>query len=399
MRIGMMLDAYKPHVSGITNFVSLNKRALEAAGHKVFVFTFGDLDYEDDELNVVRSPGVPLSHTGYYFSFRYSRRARRKLQTMDIVHVHHPFLSGRLALRYCRPYNIPVVFTNHTRYDLYAQSYLPIVPEEVGTAFLQTYIPWFCREVDLVIAPSAGLLDVLRDMGVECQMEVIPNGVDLGPLRTPARPIPRADLGFGPEDVVLIYVGRLGPEKNLTFLVRAFAGTRAAYPEAKLLLVGDGPERENLEAQVASSGLEGGVRFAGMVAYADLPGYLAAADIFATASVTEVHPLSVIEALAVGLPVIGIRSPGIEDTVVDGENGFLSSNDLAVFTAKLSRLVAEGDSRQRMSQRARETAEQYAIERTSARLEGCYQRLVGDKPRRRETTLQLRWQRLVDRFT
>jgi len=359
MRIGMLADAYKPHISGVTNFISLNKKALEAKGHKVFVFTFGDLDYEDDELNVIRSPGVPLSDTGFYFSFHYSRWARRKLRTMDIVHVHHPFLSGRLALHYCRPYNIPVAFTNHTRYDLYAQSYLPIVPEEVGTAFLQAYLPWFCREVDLVIAPSAGLREVLRSMGVESQIEVIPNGVDLGPLRAPARPVPRADLGFGREDVVLIYVGRLGPEKNLTFLVRAFAGTSAAYPQAKLLLVGDGPERENLEAQVASSGLEGRVRFAGMVAYADLPGYLAAADVFATASVTEVHPLSVIEALAVGLPVMGIRSPGIEDTIVDGDNGFLSTNDLAVFTAKLSRLVAESDSRQRMSQRARETAEQY----------------------------------------
>jgi glycosyltransferase involved in cell wall biosynthesis len=83
---------------------------------------------------------------------------------MDLVHAHHPFLSARLALRYCRPFNIPIAFTNHTRYDLYAQAYLPALPDQIGTAFLQAYMPWLCREVDLVIAPSAGLQRVLAGL-------------------------------------------------------------------------------------------------------------------------------------------------------------------------------------------------------------------------------------------
>ena len=157
MRIGMMTDVYKPHVSGITNYISLNKEYIEKAGHEVFIFTFGDLDYKDDEQRVVRSPGLPLTDTGYYLSFRYSRRAKALLQTMDLVHVHHPFLSGRLALNYCRPLRIPIVFTNHTRYDLYAQAYLPLLPEEFSDTFLQSYMPTFCQAVDLVISPSAGM--------------------------------------------------------------------------------------------------------------------------------------------------------------------------------------------------------------------------------------------------
>ena len=122
MRIGMMADTYKPYVSGITNYIDLNKRALEREGHEVYVFTFGDLDYRDDELRVVRSPGVPLADTGYYLSLRYKTAYKKLLQTMDVVHVHHPFLSGRLSLNYCRRVSIPIVFTNHTRYDLYAQA-------------------------------------------------------------------------------------------------------------------------------------------------------------------------------------------------------------------------------------------------------------------------------------
>ena len=157
MRIGMMVDSYKPYVSGITNYVEINKRYLELAGQDVVVFTFGDLESKNVEPHVIYSHGVPLSDSGFYFSVRYSRAAKQLLQTMDIVHVHHPFLSGRLALRYCRLLQIPIVYTNHTRYDLYAQAYLPMVPEEMSQGLLQAYMPSFCEAVDLVIAPSAGM--------------------------------------------------------------------------------------------------------------------------------------------------------------------------------------------------------------------------------------------------
>ncbi|HEX2698193.1 MAG TPA: glycosyltransferase, partial [Anaerolineales bacterium] len=179
MRIGMLADAYKPRVSGITNYIDLNKRYLEKAGHDVFVFTFGDQDYQDDELRVIRSPGLPLVDTGYYLSFSYSPEAKKLLQTMDVVHVHHPFLSGRLALRYCQPLHIPIVFTNHTRYDLYAQAYLPILPEEISDSLLQAYISSFCEAMDLVVSPSPGMANVLREMGVTSHIEVVPNGVEL----------------------------------------------------------------------------------------------------------------------------------------------------------------------------------------------------------------------------
>ena len=398
MRIGMMADLYKPHMSGVTNFIALNKRMLEKAGHDVYVFTFGDPDYVDDEPNVVRSPGIPLAETGAYLSLSYPKRIRRLLQSMDLVHAHHPFLSARLAIRYCRSFNIPIVFTNHTRYDLYAQAYLPLLPDQVGTVFLEAYLPWLCREMDLVIAPSAGLQRVLVGLGVQSPIVVLPNGIDLEPFRQPGEPRSPEALGLAPGGVILIYVGRLGPEKNLTLLVRAFAGVASAYPEARLLLVGDGPERDNLEDQVSRSGLRGRVGFTGLVEYADLPAYLALADGFVTASVTEVHPLSVIEAMASGLPVLGIASPGIEDTIVDGQTGYLSPDDLPAFTAKMTRLVADRESRVAMSGRARQAAEEYAIERTSARQVEYYHKLVLERPRR-ERRARMLWQRVVDRWT
>lgn len=377
MRIGMMTDVYKPHISGITNHISLTKRFLEAMGNEVFVFTFGEDDDYDNEPNIIHSPGLPLVDTGYYLNIRYNLAAQRVLRTMDIVHVHHPFLSGRLALRYCQPRNIPIVFTNHTRYDLYAHAYLPVLPEGISETFLKAYLPSFCSSCELVIAPSSGMREVLRRFGVETSIEVVPNGVDLSPLRAKLEPIDRSTLGFSEKDVVLIYTGRLGPEKNLPFLLRSFAGTAKAYDEVGLLIVGSGQERENLEDRVQYMGITDRVHFTGMVAYEDLPRYLAAADAFVTPSLTEVHPLSVIEAMAAGLPVLGIQSPGVGDIVQNGVNGILAEEeDVAVFTAKMVRLVTEHDYRHKLGAQAQLQAADYAIERTTQILCQHYNSLI-----------------------
>ena len=136
-----------------------------------------------------------------------------------------------------------------------------------------------------------------------------------------ARPLLRADFGFSADDILFIYVGRLGPEKNLDFLLRAFNGVAQAFDHVRLLILGDGPARADMEALASSLGLSACVRFEGMIPYDKLPAYLAMCDAFVTASVTEVHPLSVIEAMGAGLPVLGIESPGVGDTVEDGRDG------------------------------------------------------------------------------
>jgi 1,2-diacylglycerol 3-alpha-glucosyltransferase len=385
VRVGMMLDMYKPYISGVTNYVTLNKRVLEAQGHTVFVFTFGGEDYEDDELHVVRSPGLPLSvkDTGISINLRYSRAAQRKVRSMDVVHVQHPFLSGQLALRYARARGVPVIFTNHTRYDLYAHHYLPsFIPEAVSQTFLQTYLPSFCQRCDLVIAPSPGIAAVLRDLGVASEIKVIPNGIELSPFQAPVSTRTRAELGLPAGGIVLMYLGRLGPEKNLAFLLRAFNGVAAACPDVVLALVGDGPETDNLRDQAQKAGLSSRVCFLGQVPHEEVPTYLHAADVFVTASETEVHPFSLIEAMAAGLPALGIASPGVGDTIVDGENGLLSTPDLAVFTAKLVRLVMEPDLRRALAAEALESCRQYDIHRTAALVLREYERLAGQRTMR-----------------
>ncbi len=393
-----MTDVYKPHISGITNYISLNKRFLEKEGHQVYIFTFSNDEYQDDETNVIRSPGLPLMDTGYFFNINYRREARVILRSMDVVHVHHPFLSGTLAIRYCRPRGIPIIFTNHTRYDLYAKAYLPGLPDAIGETALEAYLPSFCRACDMVISPSPSVKKILENMKVTVPIDVVPNGVDLQPFETIIDPIDRAALGFSSEDILLIYTGRLGPEKNLSFLLRCFAGIAKAYGNIGLLLVGDGPERENLTDLVAHLGVDSRVRFLGMVPYEDIRCYLATADLFVTASVTEVHPLSVIEAMAVGLPVLGINSPGVGDIIQDGVNGCLAEDeDMAAFTAKMARMVTEHEMRQQMGKSASAIAQTYSIKKTSRMMIEMYQKVI-DQSMNHRRSFRIRLQRIMDKW-
>lgn len=379
MRIGQLTDCYKPTINGVTHFVCLHKKVLEAWGHQAYVFTIGNRDYQDTEPNVIRSPAVPLSETGYHLGLRYSRRARKLAETMDVLHIHHPFLAGRQAVRIARKANIPLVFTNHTRYSLLARYYLPFLPEELPDGFLKAYLPPFAAQCDLVVAPSEGVVRWLGSLGVEAPIEVIPNGVEVERVAHPTAPLTRADLGLPEEACVAITVGRVGPEKNLPFLLRAFSRAVEQSPDLHLVIVGDGPKRENLEEIARWAGLNDRVHMVGAVSYEEVPNWLAMADFFVIASTAESHPLAVLEAIAAGLPVLGIPSPGIEESIQDGDNGLLSPENVDAFAHRMARLAADADLRARLAEGARQSRRRFDIRRTSARLLAHYERLVEER--------------------
>jgi len=377
MRIGMMADIYKTHVSGVTNSLTLSKHWLEKMGHEVFVFTFGDDEVIETEKNVVLTSGLQVVDTGFYLNLRYNKIARHLLYSMDITHVHHPFVSGSLAMRYCVPRNIPIVFTNHSRYDLITQAYLPILPESISEAAFKAYLSPFYRACDLIIVPSHSMCKVLADQfGINSPVEIIPNGVDLTPYRAGNQPIDRTMFGFSTNNVISTYVGRLSPEKNLSLLIRAFYGVAMTYDHVRLLIVGDGPDRENLEAQVKHMNIDNKVHFTGMVDYKDIPSYLATCDIFVTPSISETFGLSTIEAMAAGLPVLGVDAPGSRDIIEDGITGLTTPDDVAVFTAKLILLSTDHGLRKKMGKQALLLSKKYDIQTTTGTLLQHYERLV-----------------------
>ena len=387
MRIGMFVDMYKPYLSGVTNHVSLHKRQFEEAGHEVYVFAFGNRRYADDEPHVVRSAGVGIAGTGAQIGLAFSAKARGIIHTLDVAHVHHPFVSGRLVLQAVRPLNIPVIFTNHSRYDLYSDAYAGFLPRSLRYGYLSRYLDRFCGSCDLVIVPSPGIEQWLEDLGIGGRLAMLPNAVDTRPFREPTAPLTKSALGF-PDDAVLVaYVGRLSSEKNVGVLADAFIRAAGTEPSLHMLLIGDGNSTEDTRTALTAAGLADRVRFTGALPYERIPDHCAAADLFATASVSEVHPLVVIEAMAAGLPVLGVHSPGISDTVEDGETGLLvpSDGDVAEALAERMRLIAQdGGLRARLGERAAVVAEtRYDIRQSNALLLEHYERLIEEKRRRR----------------
>ncbi len=390
MRIGLLLDVYKPIINGITTFVSLHKRTLEEMGHEPWIITLGHTDYQDDEFRVVRSQAAPLSNTGYYINFGYNKEIRRLLRTMDILHVHHPFLSGAMAVTIGPRYGIPVIFTNHTRYDLYAQQYLPMVPATMSDTFMETFFPAFTQRCSLVVAPSAGIQQVLQRWGAQCQIEVVANGIDVERFYQPSWRTTRSAVGLPEGGPVAVFVGRMAGEKNVLTLLRAFAPVAREVPEARLLLIGGGPELDSFRQAAQGFGIGSQTIFAGPVPYDHMPGYLALADFFVTASISEVHPMTVLEAMASGLPVLGIDSPGVSDTVINDVNGFTAPNDYAALALKMLRLFTDQPLRARLAQGARTTSVSYNIRTTTQR----YVELYEEQLRQRRPARPRWWRRL-----
>jgi len=372
----MVTACYKPVINGVTRMISLYKEHLQALGHEVTVFTLGDPDPAGDEPGVVRSPGIPIGDRGYYVGMRYNERAQRLIEQMDIVHCHHLFMSVELAHRYAR---CPIVYTNHTRYDLYTGSVTPL-PQPAADALMRQIWPEFTDYADIVITPSESVRQVMLDFGVRRPIEVIENGVDLRPFRQPKNPMNKPNLGIPESAILLMYVGRLSPEKNLEVLLEQVAIAQDIVPDLHLLLVGHGPSEEILPWKARQLGIENHVHFTGPVEYEVVANYMAAGDLFVTASVTEVHPLTVIEAMASGLPVVAVSSPGLVDTVETGRTGYLTNKPDGGLAAAIVGLALNPEQRRQMGAAARVASERFDITRTVDRTLALYRRLRQERP-------------------
>ncbi|MBX3061038.1 MAG: glycosyltransferase [Anaerolineae bacterium] len=375
MHIGMVTAIYKPVVNGVTRMVELYREHLEAAGYEVTIFTLGAPDPSDDD-HIIRSPGFQVSDRGYYLTPGFSREAQKLMRQMDILHSHHLIMGVEMAHRYGR---CPVIYTNHTRYDLYGNAILNL-PQSAADAILRQLWPDFCDYADLVIAPSESVRQIMLDFGVRAPTITIENGVELQPFHQPPNPRRKADFGLPDTAVLLLYVGRLAAEKNLDSLIDQFAIAADVAPHLHLMLVGDGLSREMLVAQVNQMELQDRVHFTGPVPVPEVPNYMAAADIFVTASVSEVHPLTVIEAMAAGLPVVAVSSPGISDSVVSGHTGLLTTRPDGGLAAAMVGLALNPERRAQMSAAARAESDRYDIRRTVALTQEVYERLHAERP-------------------
>jgi len=369
MRIGMFADMYLPHVSGVTNHIRLYRAELERQGHEVLVFTWGDGDHVSDDPGVLRSPSMPYGNPGWNVPLGVA------MAGLDIAHAHHPFASCLAALQ-LRSRSVPVVFTNHTRYDLYSDTYASWIPGPVRHGAIRRYLMWLNRRVSLTISPSADVAEWLAGYGATPdKLLAFPNAIDTNAFAHPLMARTKADLGLPEDAFALCYVGRIAHEKNIALLLDAFALAAEKDTRLALVLVGDGPARAECERTADEAGLADRVRFVGMTPYEDVPSILAACDAFATASVSEMYPLVVVEACAAGLPVVGVRSPGVGEIVTHDQSGLLAAESASELASAMLAIASDAQLADRLRDGARRVADQHDIGASTRRLVDVYERL------------------------
>lgn len=361
MRIAVFTNCYLPLVNGVVGAVSLLRKGFMEQGHQVSIFAPKFDDYVDEEPGIYRYPAVDLTRkVKYPIAIPFSMKISKVLRELDfdIIHSHHPFVLGPLALKLARNRKAPIVYTFHTQYDQYSH-YLPL-PSGLVSWFAKNQVRRFAQSVDQITTPADTARQILLEYGVSNNINVIPNPTDLSRFQTANGDWVKNEYHLTKEKI-LINIGRVAPEKNLGLLLQSFRLILAKAPEpVKLMIVGDGPALKELKQLAVELGISDATVFTGMVNPSLIPNYLAAADLFVMTSKTEVKPLAQLEALAAGVPIVAVSAAGANDTITNGKNGLLVTEDTQEFAQGILDLAFNPDQLARFKREALRAAERYS---------------------------------------
>lgn len=382
MKIGFFTDSYLPYTSGVVRSIETFTHELRLRGHDVYIFAPAYRKNQVKENDVYRFFSIP-SPTNQEFSlaipFSWQIRAELKHLKLDLIHVHSPFLLGRLGAALAKRLNLPLVYTYHTLYDQYVH-YFPFA-RSLSRWVVNRLSRDFCNRCDLVVAPTAIVGNMLQGMGVSSALQIIPTGIRLEEWAAGDPSWANQQFSLEGSDQILISVGRLGPEKNIEFLLRSFQFIAREEPAVKLLLVGSGPQARNYVALAGSLGLKDRVIFTGRLRWPQLAHCLARSRVFVFASLTETQGLVLAEAQAAGLPIVALKANGVAEMVRHGTDGYLTTQSSSEFAAAVLKLLRDDLLRKQMSAQAIAAASRLEAGRCAERLEEVYLRLLEEKAR------------------
>ena len=407
MKIAMLTNNYRPFVGGVPISVERQAVGLAKRGNDVTVFAPAYEEtkdaakeqlYEEEcrgRLHVVRfSTGKQCLENGMAIP----KLAPREIlpvfeeEWFDLIHTHHPMFVGPMALYLGKKYDLPVVYTYHTRYEDYLH-YLPLFQGQKNGIFRENiyraakeklvpgYMRWFTNQCNLVLAPSAGIQKQIREQGTKVPIAVFPTGLEEGFYRDFAKEAKEIRRRFLPEGGVLFCTtGRLEKEKNPEFLFRGIQQLKEKmYQTFRVLVIGTGSMQEELRERAKQLKIQKEICFLGNVPNMELNQYLQASDVFLFASKSETQGIVLAEAMASGCPVVAVQASGVEDIVKNGVNGFMTEEDVFAWAEKVQE-TAEKSDRQEMRRQAKQTADSYRADRLAQYEELLYEQciLAGD---------------------
>ena len=380
MNIAIFADAYLPIVDGSVSYILSYTKELRKRGHRVNIVAPEYPGYVDRDTNVIRVKSIKAPFPPKYrLAIPLLDKTDYKDLKLDIIHSQSPFALGKWGIRVGRKLGIPVVNTYHTLYPIYINNYLNIkIISKQMTVLTEKYVKHVYNKCDLVIVPSIDTADAMKRYGVSKPVVVLPHGVDLGRFEKFNGDAFRNKYGIKKEEILLLTVSRLGREKNIDFLINALPFILEQIPNVRLVIVGEGVARLELENQVKKLSLGDKVIFTGFLNEEDLVNAFAAQDLFVFSSLTETLGSVLLESMSFYKPLVAIGEKGVLD-VMEGEKqrgGLIAKNDINDFVEKVVKILKDKHLYNDKAKDARKRSEEMSSEKMTDKLLMLYEKLI-----------------------
>ncbi|HHX67568.1 MAG: glycosyltransferase [Miniphocaeibacter sp.] len=347
MKILLATDAYSAIINGVTTSIKNLRRELISMGHDVKILTLSSnhhsyIDY-DDNVVYLGSYDVSRIYPDARFSLSYTNPLLNSILDWkpDIVHTQSEFTTFFIARKIANKLEIPIIHTYHTLYEEYTHYFSPSV--KVGKYLAKKFTKRIYNKTACMIVPTLKTFKVLKKYDINGNIYIVPTGLSMDKfkIKYPKEELEllKKELGLPLEAKILISVGRVGKEKNLEELINYLK--KIEMENFHLVIVGDGPNKNNLINLIEINNLNNKVTFTGLIPNEQLNIYYQMADLFVSASTSETQGLTYIEALANGIPVLCRNDECLEKTVINNYNGF-RYNSFEEFKEKL-KLIFNND--------------------------------------------------------
>lgn len=388
MRIGIFTETYTPYISGLVTSEVMLKHALEKLGHEVYVVTANLENFKysyDEKERVLKIPGIP---TGIYDSRLtgiYPIKAIKKIKSwnLDVIHSQTEFAIGTFARIFGKQYGIPVVHTYHTMYEDYVHYITKGYFTKPGIKLVEYLTKFYCdKTVTELIVPTKKAYDLFKEKyKVDRNIHIIPTGIEISRFYKENSKIQdiinlKRKLNINDTNFVILFVGRLAEEKDVEFLLESHEEIIKKHNNAKLLIVGDGPDINKYKELSIKYKTDNNTIFTGKVPWDDMPKYYQIADVFATASRSETQGLTVVEAMAAEIPVVCVDDDSFKIVVIDDLNGKLFKNKKE-YVKIIDELIKDNKLLLRLGTQARISAEPYSSKYFAERVLEVYKKAVG----------------------
>jgi len=376
MKIGFFTDGYLPQINGVATSVEELHESLEERRHSVYVVAPKFPQYKDKNPKVFRLKSFRLyRNPELRLSYMFPDKIFQKVLKIDFD-IIHGFSGGSipsLGLALAKLKRKPYVFTYNTRLNHYTHYVLG--GRLIRPKYVEKVVELYCNVCNHVIAPADYVKKELIEFGVKKPITVIPNGVNTKRFKPEKNSFLRKTLHISKNDKIVVYVGRIAREKSIDFLIRSFAKAAKKEKNVQFVIVGDGPERKNLEKLISKLKISERVFLMGFVEHKDITKIYQSADIFVFSSTTETQGLVVLEAMSCGLPVITVKDWVFEEFIENGVDGFMVEKKESVFAGKILEVLENENLRKKISENARKKALKFSLKEIAKKFENLYKSL------------------------